>query len=186
MAARVFIRSINKEEDDLLQCLSIYAHHVVNGVGTFEEVPPSENEFRARAEEVTGRGLPYLVAVQKSESKGLVVGFAYANFHNSRTAWRYTVETSIYVKHDFSGIGIGSLLLSELVSQCESIGMRQMMARIGGGALNVSSVRLHSSNGFESVGLLKNVGWKFDRWLDVLVMQRAVGRGSSEAPRECE
>ena len=148
---------------------SIYAHYVLHDLCSFEEVPPSVEQMLARRAEVLRLGLPYLVAMEEGE----VVGYAYASAWRTRPAYRNTVESSIYVAPGRHGRGIGSMLLKELVARCASGGFAQMIAVIGNSA-NAGSIRLHERQGFEHVGVLRNVGFKFDRWVDTVLMQRAL------------
>jgi phosphinothricin acetyltransferase len=156
-------------EDDIEAVQRIYAHHVLNGSGPFEERPPDAVEMAARREEVLRRGLPYLVA----ETRLGVGGFAYAAPFRPRSAYRFTVEESLYVDAGAIGLGIGRLLLGDLVARCTAQGYRQMVAVIGDSA-NHRSIRLHRALGFQHAGTLTSVGRKFDRWLDVVFMQRAL------------
>ncbi|HET6522565.1 MAG TPA: GNAT family N-acetyltransferase [Geminicoccaceae bacterium] len=153
----------------------IYAHHVLHGLATFEEEPPSVEELRRRRADVLGRGLPYLVA----EVDGAVVGYGYATPWRPRPAYRHTVENSVYVEAGREGRGIGRALLSALIARCEAGPWRQMVAVIGDSG-NAPSIGLHRSLGFEHVGTLRRVGFKFGRWVDTVLMQRELG---SEAER---
>jgi phosphinothricin acetyltransferase len=127
-----------------------------------------------RREDVLSKGLPWLVA----EVQGRVLGYAYANHFRPRRAYRFCLEDSIYLHRDARGRGLGTLLLAELVAQCEAAGARQMLAVIGDSA-NAGSIGVHRRLGFQHVGTMKSAGWKFDRWLDVVVMQRALGVGDT-------
>ncbi len=166
---------------DLPALTAIYAHHVRHGTGTFELEPPDGGEMGRRRAEVLGRGLPWLVA----EAEGSVAGFAYANWFRPRPAYRFFVEDSIYLDPAAQGRGFGRLLLAELLARCEEAGARQMVAVIGDAA-NAGSIGLHRALGFEHTGVLKDSGWKFDRWLDVIVMQKALGQGARTAPADAE
>lgn len=156
---------------------AIYAHHVLNGTATFEEMPPSDEEMARRRAEITARGLPYLVA----EEKGRVIGYGYAGTYRPRSAYRFTVEDSIYLEKAATGRGVGGLLLVALIARAEALGMRQMIAIIGDSA-NTTSVRMHERHGFRVVGVLRKVGMKFGRWLDTVVMQRTLGPGGTTPP----
>ena len=156
-------------EADLPAIQSIYAAHVLGGTGSFEEVPPGIDEIRARWRTVVDRGLPYLVAGEA----GRVQGFAYAGLFRPRSAYRFTVEDSIYVAPEALGAGVGSLLLGALIGACEERGMRQMIAVIGDSA-NTRSIRLHQRHGFVRAGTLVDAGYKFGRWLDAVFMQRTL------------
>ncbi|HJV62652.1 MAG TPA: GNAT family N-acetyltransferase [Albitalea sp.] len=164
---------------DVPAIAAIYAWNVLHGTGTFELEAPDEAEIARRRDDVLGKGLPWLVA----ERDGQVLGYAYANHFRPRRAYRFCLEDSIYLSADARGQGIGKLLLAELLSQCESRGARQMLAVIGDSA-NAGSVGVHRALGFEPAGLIKSAGWKFDRWLDVVMMQRSLGPGSTSAPVE--
>ena len=166
-------------EDDVLTIAGIYGWHVLNGTGTFEIEPPDEAETQRRREAVLGNGMPWLVA----EREGVVVGYAYANLFRPRRAYRFCLEDSIYLHPEASGRGIGRLLLAELMARCEAAGARQMLAVIGD-SQNQGSIALHRALGFEPAGVLKSAGWKFERWIDVVMMQRSLGPGDSAAPAE--
>lgn len=160
---------------DLPSIADIYRHHVLHGTGTFETQPPDETEMRRRLQEVTSRGLPWLVATQGRE--GLVAGFAYANWFRPREAFRHTVEDSVYIAAQGQRQGLGGRLLDALIDACAARGARQMVAVIGD-ADNAGSIGLHRSRGFSEQGRLPAVGWKFERWLDVVLMQRPLGPGA--------
>ena len=162
---------------DLDSVTEIYAHHVRHGTGTFELDAPDRTEITRRYDDVVAKSLPWLIA----EREGMVVGFAYANHFRPRPAYRFCVEDSIYVHPQATGLGAGRLLLAELIARCESAGMRQMLAVIGD-ADNQGSIRLHERCGFEPCGVFKAAGWKFERWLDVILMQRALGVGDRLSP----
>jgi L-amino acid N-acyltransferase YncA len=161
---------------DLAAIQAIYAHAVEHGTGTFETEVPSSEEMGRRRTEVLGRHLPWLVA----ERNGELLGYAYANYFRPRLAYRFCVEDSIYLAPSAQGQGVGRLLLAELIARCEAAGARQMLAVIGDAA-NAGSVGLHTALGFEHTGVLKSAGWKFGRWLDVVLMQRPLGLGDSTA-----
>jgi len=163
---------------DLPAITAIYAHHVLHGTGTFEEVPPDEAEMAARMARVQEAGCAWLVAV---DAAGAVLGFGYFAPFRPRPAYRFTAEDSVYVRDDIRGQGVGKALVAELVGRAEARGMRQMVAVIGD-AENVGSIGLHVSLGFRQVGVLKAVGLKFGRWLDVVQMQRALGEGEQTLP----
>jgi L-amino acid N-acyltransferase YncA len=164
---------------DLAPLTRLYAWHVLHGTGTFELEPPDEPEMARRRADVIGKGLPWLVA----EDAGRVVGYAYANHFRPRRAYRFCVEDSIYLSPDATGRGLGRLLLAELVSRCEAAGARQMLALIGDSA-NHGSIGVHRALGFRQVGLLAASGWKFERWLDVVIMQRELGPGAATMPAD--
>lgn len=163
--------------DDIAAVQAIYAHHVMHGLGTFETEPPDQIEMRARHAQVTGAGFPYLVA----EVDRRVLGYAYANHFRARAAYRHTVEDSIYVAPTATGRGVGKALLKDLIDRCTALGLRQMLALIGDSG-NAGSIGVHRSCGFALTGVMQAVGRKADRWVDVVVMQRALGPGSSTPP----
>jgi len=164
--------------EDLGAVHAIYAHHVLHGLGSFEEQPPDLDEMLRRHRAIVDAGLPYLVA----ELDGQVVGYAYAGPFRPRPAYRHTVENSVYVAPGMDGRGIGRALLAQLVARCTALGKRQMMAVIGGGYDNAGSARVHAALGFKEAALLKAVGWKLGRWLDVLMMQLPLGDGADKPP----
>lgn len=156
---------------------AIYAHAVQNGTGSFELEAPDAAEMARRRDDVLVKGLPWLTA----QSAGQVLGYAYAGLFRPRRAYRFSLEDSIYLAPQARGRGIGRLLLAELCGRCEALGARQMLAVIGDSA-NQASVALHRAQGFEPVGTFRNVGHKFGRWLDVVLMQRALGAGAASDP----
>lgn len=165
--------------EDLPAITAIYAWNVEHGSGTFELEPPSLPEMTRRREDVLGKGLPWLVA----ERSGTVLGYAYANHFRPRPAYRFALEDSVYLAPEARGQGLGRLLLAELLARCEALGARQMFAVIGDSA-NAASIGVHRALGFDDVGVMRSAGWKFDRWLDVVIMQRALGPGASAAPTD--
>ncbi len=158
---------------DLSDVAAIYAHAVLHGTGTFELEAPDLAEMQRRHADVRAKGLPWLVA----ESEGRVLGYAYANAFRPRPAYRFFLEDSIYLAPEAQGRGLGRLLLAELIARCTALGARQMLAVIGDSA-NAASIGVHRACGFEHTGVLKDSGWKFDRWLDVVLMQRTLGPGA--------
>lgn len=174
------IRVRPSAEADIGSIAAIYGHHVLHGTGSFEIEPPDAEEMRRRRADVLARGLPYLVA---EGHDGAILGYAYAGAYRPRAAYRNTVENSVYVRHDVNGRGIGRLLLQELLTQCEALGVRQMVAVVGDSA-NLASVRLHEAFGFRLVGTLHSVGRKHGRWLDTVLLQRALGEGDGTGPSE--
>jgi phosphinothricin acetyltransferase len=164
-------------DDDIAAIAAIYGHHVLHGVGTFEEVPPNVEEIGRRRSEIVGRGLPYLVA----ERGGRVVGYCHAGPFRPRTGYRFTLEDSIYVDPAEIGRGIGRALLMPVLARCEALGYRQMVAVIGGRE-TVASIRLHEALGFSHKGVFEAVGFKFGRWIDIVLMQRALGPGAGTLP----
>lgn len=166
-------------EADMPAVHRIYAHHVMHGFGSFEEEPPDLAELMRRRADYLGRRLPYLVA----EREGRIVGYAYAGPWRTRTAYRYTVENSIYVDPAEARRGTGRALLAELIAQCTALGFRQMIAVIGDSA-NAPSIKLHEAMGFVHAGNLRAVGRKKGRWLDSVMMQRTLGEGDTTEPKE--
>jgi len=164
---------------DLPAMARIYGHAVQYGTGTFELEAPDEAEMARRRDAVLANGLPWLVA----ERAGQVLGYAYANHFRPRRAYRFCVEDSIYLDEQSCGHGVGRVLLAELLAQCEARGARQMLAVIGDSA-NAGSIGVHRACGFEDAGVLEAAGWKFGRWLDVVLMQKALGEGANTAPRD--
>jgi phosphinothricin acetyltransferase len=164
-------------EADLPAIQAIYAHAVLHGTGTFETEVPEIPEMTRRRSEVLSRSLPWLVA----EQEGRVLGYAYANYFRPRMAYRFCLEDSIYLHPDAQGKGVGRLLLAELIARCEAAGARQMLAVIGDSD-NQGSIGVHTALGFEHTGVLKSSGWKFGRWLDVVLMQRQLGPGDQSHP----
>ena len=162
---------------DMSAVQAIYAHHVEHGLGSFEEVAPDLDEIIARRRGYLERGLPYLVA----EEGGAVCGYAYAAPFRPRSAYRHTVEDSIYVAPSQNHRGVGSALLGELIEQCTALGYRQMVAVIGDSG-NRASIRLHEAQGFRHAGLMQAVGFKFGRWVDSVIMQRPLGPGATNLP----
>lgn len=165
--------------DDLAAITRIYGHHVLNGSGTFEEEPPSIAEMGRRRDDVRTRGLPHLVA----ERDGQVLGFAYAAPYRLRSAYRFTLEDSVYVTEDQRRTGIGRALLAKLIEDCSAQGYRQMIAVIGDSG-NTGSIGLHGALGFRHAGTLHAAGFKLGRWVDSVLMQRALGQGDSTPPGE--
>lgn len=164
-------------EDDLPAIREIYAHHVLRGTATFEEEPPDANEIRRRFRAVKEKGLPWLAA----EVDGAVCGYAYGALYHQRPAYRHAVENSVYVERNALRQGLGAALLDELIDACARQGFRQMVAVIGDSA-NAASIKLHERAGFRLVGKLQSVGFKHGRWLDCVIMQRALGEGDESLP----
>jgi L-amino acid N-acyltransferase YncA len=156
---------------------AIYAHHVLHGTGTFEEDPPTIAEMEGRMDTVLRRGLPYLVA----EIDDQVAGFAYAGPFRTRAAYRYCVEDSVYIAPDQIGRGVGRTLIDEVVGVCERLGMHQVLAVIGDSA-NAASIGVHRACGFMMIGTMPGVGFKFGRWLDVVLMSKALNGGAGVSP----
>ena len=164
-------------DEDVAAIAAIYAHHVLHGTGTFETEPPTPADMASRRADVLARGLPYLVA----EADGQVLGFAYCNWFKPRPAYRFSAEDSIYVAAGTHRQGLGRALLAELCQQAERAGVRKMLAVIGDSA-NAGSIGVHTALGFTHTGMLKSCGWKFERWLDVVLMEKTLGAGDTTAP----
>jgi phosphinothricin acetyltransferase len=167
----------SSHDADIQAITSIYAHHVRYGTGTFEIDPPSTTDMASRRDDVCAKGLPYLVAVEGDK----VLGFAYCNWFKPRPAYRFSAENSIYLAADAHGHGLGRALLAELAAQAEKAGVRKLIAVIGDSG-NAGSIGVHRSVGFRHVGTLKSCGWKFDRWLDVVLMDKPLGWGEDCPP----
>ncbi len=166
-------------EADLPAITRIYAHHVLHGTGTFETTPPTLEEMAGRRTDVLGKGLPWLVA----EEGGEVIGYAYGNWFKPRPAYRFSVEDSIYLAPEAAGKGLGRALLAELLATLERSGIRKVMAVIGDAA-NAGSIGVHTALGFQHVGVVKACGWKFGRWLDIVLMEKPLGLADSCPPEE--
>ena len=162
---------------DLPAVTAIYAHHVLHGTGTFELEPPSPADMAARRAEVLARGLPRLVL----EEQGEELGYAYCNWFKPRPAYRFSAEDSIYLADGARGRGLGQQLLAELAHQAEQAGVRKLIAVIGDSG-NAGSIGVHRRVGFEQVGVIHSCGWKFGRWLDIVLMEKALGDGDRSAP----
>ncbi|MDQ6917287.1 MAG: N-acetyltransferase family protein [Pseudomonadota bacterium] len=175
MAAPVVVRAA--VDADLPAIAALYGHHVVHGAASFEVVPPTLDEIRRRYQDVISHGLPYVVASLPNRGARLA-GYAYATAYRPRVAYRHTVEDSVYVDEECARRGAGRALLGAVIHACEALGYRQMIAVIGGSD-NAASIRLHSALGFRHAGVLSAVGRKFDRWIDTVLMQRALGPGDS-------
>lgn len=175
VAAGLFLR--DAQEDDLTAIQRIYAYHVTHGLASFEETPPEVEEMRRRRADILGRGLPYVVV----ETGGRVGGYAYAGPYRLRSAYRYAVEDSVYVAPDCVGLGIGRLALGTVIDRCTQAGFRQMVAVIGDSG-NEASIALHERLGFRRAGVLTAVGFKLGRWVDSVLMQRALGVGNDALP----
>ena len=162
---------------DFAAIQAIYRHHVLHGLASFEEVPPDVEELRRRHADIVARGLPYLVA----EEAGAILGYGYCAPYRLRSAYRYALEDSVYVRDGLLGRGIGSRLLGELIRVCEGLGYRQLIAVIGDSG-NAPSIALHARHGFLRVGTLRSAGYKFGRWVDSVLMQRPLGSGDGTPP----
>ncbi len=153
--------------EDLPAITALYGREVLTGTATFELEPPSLAVMTARSEAVRGHGLPWLVA----EIDGVFAGYAYASPFRPRPAYRYGVEGSIYVEETARGQGVGRALLTTLIERTRAMGLRHLIGAISDSATSEASIRLHRALGFRDVGVYAQVGWKFDRWLDVTLMQ---------------
>jgi len=166
------------EISDIAAITRIYAHAVEHGTASFELTPPDETEMARRLNDLTDKGFPYLVA----EIDGALAGYAYAGPYRARPAYRHTVENSVYVAHDMHRRGIGRVLLTALIEAAQARGFRQMIAVIGDSTKQAASIGLHETAGFRHVGVLEDVGFKHGRWLDSVLMQRALGDGAKTKP----
>jgi phosphinothricin acetyltransferase len=162
---------------DLPAIQSIYAHHVMHGLASFEEVPPALEEIRRRYDAVLEHGLPYLAA----EDKGEILGYGYCTLYRTRSAYRHTLEDSIYVKQGVQRRGVGKAILQELIAICTAKNYRQIIAVIGDSG-NAASIGLHAACGFLRIGTLRSVGFKFGRWVDSVYMQLPLGPGDGSKP----
>jgi len=167
--SNVIVRALT--DADLGTVQAIYAHHVLHGLASFEEEPPAVEEMRLRWKKVLELGLPYLAA----ELDGAVVGYSYASSYRPRPAYRFTVENSVYVREGLAGRGVGKALLDTLIARCEAGPWRQMLAVIGNRE-NEASIALHRRCGFRMIGVLESVGHKHGRWVDTVLMQRALAQ----------
>lgn len=179
MSARDAAFTIRDATDgDLVAITGIYEHHVRTGLGSFEEEPPPLAEIARRRADVLAKGLPYIVAV---DAAGTILGYAYAAPYRARSAYRFSVEDSIYVASGHAGRGVGRALLAALVTRCTEAGYRQMVAVIGDSG-NAGSIAVHERLGFRRVGLLPAIGFKHGRWVDSVLMQRELGEGAATLP----
>ena len=171
--------------EDLTRVQEIYAHHVLNGLASFEEAPPDLAEMTRRFEATRTRGLPYLAA-EAAPQEGQtpeILGYAYAGPYQPRPAYRFSVENSVYVAPGQEGRGVGRALLEELIARCTALGLRQMIAVVGDSG-HLPSIAFHESLGFTRVGTLRAVGFKFGRWVDSVILQRGLGGGGETPPDE--
>lgn len=173
LQSNIIIR--NCEPTDMLAVQEIYAEQVLHGSASFEEIPPTVEALSSRHKAIRELGFPYLVACINE----VVVGYAYAGRYRPRSAYRHTAENSVYVHEAHRGKGIGKRLLLETIKQCEAIGLREMVGIVGDSE-NLGSIALHTACGFETVGTLKRVGYKHNRWLDTVVMQRRLSPISTD------
>jgi phosphinothricin acetyltransferase len=179
-------------DEDVAAIAAIYRYHVLHGVASFEDAPPAVEEIARRRGEIVAHGLPYLVAERTDgtnadgtnadgTSGGRIVGYCYVGLFRPRSAYRFTLEDSIYLDAAEVGRGIGRALLVPLLAICTELGYRQMVAVIGGSD-TLPSIRLHRALGFAEIGVLPAVGFKFGRWVDIMLMQRALGPGAATLP----
>jgi L-amino acid N-acyltransferase YncA len=166
---------------DITAITHIYAHAVRHGTASFELDPPDIDEMTRRLDALSAGGFPYLVAEAESGMASKIVGYAYAGPYRARPAYRFTVEDSVYIAPDAQRQGLGRLLLERLIIESEARGYRQMIAVIGDSAQQ-ASIALHAVLGFRMIGTFEAVGWKFDRWLDTVLMQRPLGQGATSGP----
>ena len=166
-------------EQDIPAITAIYRDHVLHGTGTFEIDPPTEADMTARRADVLAKGLPYVVV----EAAGQVCGFAYCNWFKPRPAYRFSAEDSIYMASNTHRQGLGRALLAELCARAERAGVRKLIAVIGDSA-NAGSVGLHRSLGFAHVGTIAACGWKFERWLDIVLMEKPLGLAHTQPPTQ--
>lgn len=176
-SARNPARVRDSTDADLPAVHEIYAHHVRHGLASFELEPPDLDEMARRRGELIARGLPHIVA----DCDGAVVGFAYAGPYRPRPAYRHALEDSVYVSPDAMRRGAGRALLAALVDRCTALGYRQMVAVIGDSG-NTPSIALHEALGFRRAGLLRGVGYKLDRWVDIVILQRPLGDADGTSP----
>ena len=170
--------STRAKTSDIPAITRIYAHAVEHGTASFELAAPDEAEMARRMTDLMGKGFPYIVA----EVDGMLAGYAYAGPFRARPAYRHTIENSVYVAPDIQRRGIGRALLAALIAAAEARGFRQMIAVIGDSTKQAASIGLHQALGFHHVGILENVGFKHGRWLDSVLMQRALGDGGATDP----
>ncbi len=171
----ILIRDVT--DSDMARIHEIYLDEVLHGVSSWEEIPPSVEELIRRRDAVIDAGYPYRVALGNGE----VLGYSYASSYRPRPGYRYTVENSIYVYKGARGLGIGRLLLENLIAECEDRDYRQMIAVIGDSE-NKPSIDFHKRMGFEEAGVIKAIGFKFGRWMDSVIMQRPLNGGSTSLP----
>lgn len=167
MSAESSLRIRPAHPDDLDAVAEIYAHYVRESIATFDEVPPTAEDWRAKAYDLYQRQLPFLVA----EEEWQVVGFAYASAWRPKPAYRHTAEDTIYLSPDHLGKGLGRALLSTLLPLCADAGIRRVLAVIADGGTDNTSARLHKSFGFTEAGRLTDVGFKHNRWIDTVIYQ---------------
>jgi L-amino acid N-acyltransferase YncA len=162
---------------DIAAITRIYAHAVAYGTASFELEPPNEAEMARRQNALLARDFPYIVA----ELAGAVVGYAYAGPYRDRRAYDWCIEDSLYIAPEFHRQGIGRLLLTRLVAESEALGFRQMIGVVGD-STNTASIAVHAAVGFRLIGNFQSIGFKHGRWLDTVLMQRALGGGDTLPP----
>ncbi len=168
-----------RTDADMPAITEIYAHHVLNGASSWELSPPDVTEMTKRAHALEAGGFPYLVA----DLGGGIAGYTYAGAYRPRPAYRYTVENSVYINDQLRRGGIGTALLQNLIDECTALGFRQMIGIIGD-SQNLQSIRFHEKMGFAHMGTVKNIGFKFDRWMDQVPLQRPLGDGANASPKD--
>jgi len=167
----------DSRSEDVPAIQAIYAHHVLHGLASFEEIAPPVDEIARRRDAVLAQGYPYIMAEENRE----VLGYAYVSLYRTRSAYRYTVENSVYVRQNLVARGVGRALLAGLIARCVKLNVRQMIAVIGD-SRNAASIGLHRALGFEQTGVLRSVGFKRGHWVDSVLMQRAIGGGDATLP----
>lgn len=166
-----------RTDADMAAITEIYAHHVVNGASSWELSPPDCAEMAARARALEAAGFPYFVA----EFDGEIAGYTYAGAYRPRPAYRFTVENTIYINENLRRGGIGTALMEKLIETCTESGFRQMIGIVGD-SQNLQSIDFHKKLGFTQMGVVKNIGFKFGRWMDQVLLQRALGEGAQSDP----
>lgn len=156
-------------EGDNKAIQKIYEYEVLNGTATFDKVPPGVEELSKKRQAIIDQGFPHLVA----ECEGRVVGYSYVSLYRQRSAYSKTVENAIYIDPDYRGQGVAKALMTAILDRCQKIGLKQVIAVIGD-SNNKGSITLHTKLGFRKVGVMENVGFKFDRWIDVVLMQKSL------------
>ena len=167
----------NAVQADFSEIQIIYAEYVLKTYATFEIIPPNRNELIQRWHTISSDGFPYLIA----ELNNKVIGYAYASKYRLRSAYKYTIEDSVYVSPNSTGQGIGKNLLENIIQKCTALGYRQMVAVIGGSD-NHSSINLHERCGFYQIGTMPSTGYKLGQWVDSVMMQKQLGQGDKSTP----
>ena len=166
-----------RTDADMSTITEFYAHHVLNGASSWELTPPDVTEMTNRARALEAGGFPYFVA----DLDGEIAGYTYAGAYRPRPAYRYTVENSVYINDQLRRGGIGTALLQKLIDACTTLGYRQIIGIVGD-SQNQQSIQFHEKMGFIHVGTVKNIGFKFDRWMDQVILQRSLGEGADSTP----